>query len=118
MVASSVATIVVTILLSLISPGFAVRTIMLRLIGWAFVAGAAVYRAGLPRWLNAVGRLGFVFVVGYSLFGLGVIYAGADKQHWDEVARDVALVEPLKKPVLIVRPLDYTLIRCLSAPHS
>jgi hypothetical protein len=57
-----------------------------------------------------VGLAAFTVLIGASLATQTAVYAHADKQHWSDVARDVDAVKPLGLPVLLVRPLNYTLI--------
>lgn len=105
-----VGTLAAAILLSLVSPGFALRTIIYALLGWAMLVGAAAFRDKLPVWAYGVGLVSFCAVLAFSLISLVAIYRGADKQRWQEVAADVARIVQLGKPVLLVRPLNYTLI--------
>ncbi len=83
----SVVTVLVAIGMSLLSPGYADRTVLYATLGWALLLGAlAAYplpdRLSLARWLS-LGCVLLVFAV--SLF---TVYSYADKEHWRELARD------------------------------
>ncbi len=92
-------TVVVSVWLSLISPGFAERTVLAATLGWALVAGAAV-SAGLRRdWMMvAGGSLAIVLLA--SATTIGAIYTGAHKQAWRTAAADVATIAPLGMPLV------------------
>jgi mannosyltransferase len=102
--------VVVAVGLSIVSPGFAMRTIIYALIGWGLLLGAAIWQGGLPRWVSWLGIGSYFVSLGLASVTLVALYTGAEKQRWQDVAADVAAVEPLGRPVLIVRPLNYTLI--------
>jgi hypothetical protein len=106
----SVGAYLATIALSYLSPGFAMRTVVYDILGWAVVAGAAAGAAHLPRWAHLTGIAAFAVLIAASLATQTAVYANAEKQHWSEVARDVDSVKALGLPVLLVRPLNYTLI--------
>ena len=101
---------ITTIALSYLSPGFAMRTVVFEALGWAVIAGAAAGATHLPRWLHLTGIALFAVLVAASLATQSAAYGHAEKQHWSEIARDVDAVKPLGLPVLLVRPLNYTLI--------
>ncbi|MEA2573382.1 MAG: mannosyltransferase [Chloroflexia bacterium] len=83
----SIGTVLVAVGLSLLSPGYADRTVMYAVLGWALLLGAlATYE--LPSWIStlrwvSLGCVLLVFVV--SLF---TVYSVADKEHWRELAHD------------------------------
>lgn len=83
-------TIIVGVLLSLISPGYAERTVLFALLGWALLAGAAPVAliAQNRRWQGVIGLVGLAVVTFFSLASLWAIYRGGDKQHWRDLARD------------------------------
>jgi mannosyltransferase len=80
-------TIVVGVGISLISAGYAERTVIYALLGWALVAGAAPVAAMSRRW-RWTGTIGVVAVSFLALASLWAIYRGGDKQHWRDLARD------------------------------
>lgn len=87
-----------------ITPGFAERTILYATFGWAIVCGAAVVAVSIRSLARAavtlVAVLSVAAVMGVSLVTLSTMYATADKQHWRELAGDVARVAPLGFPVI------------------
>ncbi|GIW05004.1 MAG: hypothetical protein KatS3mg059_1624 [Thermomicrobiales bacterium] len=92
-------TVLVSVWISLISPGFAERTVLAATLGWALVAGAAV-SAGLRReWLMAAGG-SLAIVLLASVTTTGAIYTGAHKQAWRTAAADVATIAPLGMPLV------------------
>ena len=104
-------TVATAIVLSAISPGFASRTTLYALLGWVILAGAALLRSrGLPAWVSMTGFGGYALVLLFSLVSLGTIYEGAFKQDWAAMADDVAAMNVRKNQVLIVRPVDSTII--------
>ena len=92
-------TMLVGIWVSLISPGFAERTVLVTTLGWAALVGAAfsIRTSGFST-LIASGCLAVLLLVQTST--LDIIYNGAVKQRWTDATGDVALVEPLKIPVV------------------
>lgn len=106
----SAGTILVAIGMSLISPGYADRTVMYAVLGWALLL-AALATYSLPRWLSLLrwASLGCVLLVfAVSLF---TVYAHADKEHWRELARDtrdaaasgkLVLTYPGPAPVVLI----------------
>jgi mannosyltransferase len=92
-------TLLVAIWISLISPGFAERTVLSATLGWALLLGAA-FREGITRerLLTATGSLGAVALA--SVLTLSAIYGGAQKQDWRDAAAAVAEVAPLGMPLV------------------
>src|SRR5262249_28077617 len=92
-------TLLVSIVISLISPGFAERTVLSATLGWALLLGAA-FREGIgrQRLLGAAGSLGAVALA--SILTLGAIYGGAQKQDWRGASAAVAAVAPLGMPLV------------------
>ncbi|MEA2523987.1 MAG: mannosyltransferase [Thermomicrobiales bacterium] len=92
-------TLLVSIWISLISPGFAERTVLTATLGWALLIGAA-FREGIgrERLLVAAGSLGAVVLA--SLLTLSAIYGGAQKQDWRGAAAAVERVAPLGMPLV------------------
>ncbi|HET9493087.1 MAG TPA: glycosyltransferase family 39 protein [Chloroflexia bacterium] len=106
----SVGAYLATIGLSYLSPGFAMRTVVFDILGWAVIAGAAAGATHIPRSAHLAGLAAFAILIAASLATQSAVYANAEKQHWSEIARDVDVVKHLELPVLLVRPLNYTLI--------
>jgi hypothetical protein len=82
-------TIVVCAGISLISAGYAERTVIFALLGWALVAGA-IAGALLARGWRWAGASALAMLLLLGLVSLWAMYAGGDKQHWRELAHDAA----------------------------
>ena len=82
-------TIIVCAGISLISAGYAERTVIFALVGWTLVAGAAA-AAPLARGWRWAGAGALVVVLLFGLVSLWAMYRGGDKQHWRELAHDAA----------------------------
>jgi hypothetical protein len=93
-------TIVTAALLSLVSPGYADRTVLAAVIGWALVFGA-IAADRIPRGLRAAGWTGAAFTVLMSLVTLRTVYVGGDKQHWSALASQTAVAARLGYPVWV-----------------
>ncbi len=107
-----VGTIVVDITLSLISPGYAERTVLPALLGWAIVVGGAVSGSNmrkLGKWVKAGTLLGAVSLIFISMLTLLSIYTGALKQEWRELAAATASASA-GKPVITYPTIAGTLI--------
>ncbi len=94
--------------LSLLSPGYADRTVMFGVLGWAILLGALPF--GLSGWLKWAGWAGGLSTVAVSLVTLLVLYRGADKQHWRQLAAHTARAADFGKPVWLYPPYTATLI--------
>jgi uncharacterized membrane protein len=92
-------TMLVGIWVSLISPGFAERTVLTTVLGWAALLGAA-FSAKSPRWLKGIASLSLAAVLLVQTSTIDVIYNGAVKQLWTKSTADVAMAAPLKIPVI------------------
>jgi 4-amino-4-deoxy-L-arabinose transferase-like glycosyltransferase len=81
-------TFAVAILVSLVSPGFAERTVLAAVLGWAILLGTAAcgHWSGdgasrwLPRWYNIVAIVGVLLTLVVSGASLRAFYAGATKE--------------------------------------
>jgi hypothetical protein len=104
------ATIVVAILSSLVSPGLGTRTIIYAVLAWSILIGAAFAGGDGVRWERVAGRLGVLAVLGFVVVSNYAMYTSADKQRWQDLSADVASVRQFGKPVLLPRPIDYTII--------
>jgi hypothetical protein len=91
-------TIVVAILVSRVSPGYADRTVLAATVGWAIALGALV-GAARPRWLFSLGLVALVALAALSLDTLAIVRASATKQQYRELLGDAALVAPVGFPV-------------------
>lgn len=106
----SAGTVLVAIGMSLLSPGYADRTVMYAVLGWSLLLGALA-TFSLPRWISLLrwASLGCVLLVfAVSLF---TVYRHADKEHWRELARDtrdaatsgkLVLTYPGPAPVVLI----------------
>jgi len=101
--------IAVAAALSLVSPGYADRTVLVGVIGWALVLGALPF-GRMPGWLKVAGGAGAILTVLVSLLTLRVVYDGADKQHWAELASRAALAARFGEPVWVYGTYAATLI--------
>jgi hypothetical protein len=79
-------TIVTGVALSLIFPGFAKRTVLPGVLGWALLIGAAPFAAGLSRRLKAItlGSAALALLIAGAT--LVATYQNGDKQHWRDLA--------------------------------
>jgi mannosyltransferase len=92
-------TLLVSIWISLISPGFAERTVLSATLGWALLLGAAFHEGvRRERLVAAAASLGVVVLA--SVLTLSAIYGGAQKQDWRGAAAAVERVAPLGMPLV------------------
>ncbi len=110
-------TIATAALISLVTPGFAMRTILSAVLGWAVLVGALGAQVRLPMVGRVLGAGVGVLMLGLALAGLWVIDAGGYKQLWNALAADVQRAAAFNKPILVVRPVTATLID-VYAPHA
>jgi uncharacterized membrane protein len=92
-------TLLVSIWISLISPGFAERTVLTATLGWALIVGAA-FREGLSKDRLALGVASSVTVIGITLLTTSAVITGAQKQDWKDAAAAVDEVAPLGMPLV------------------
>jgi uncharacterized membrane protein len=92
-------TMLVGVWVSLISPGFAERTVLTTVLGWAALLGAA-FSAKTSRLVKGVAVASLIAVLLVQTSTLDVIYNGAVKQQWKTATEDVAMVAPLNIPVV------------------
>jgi 4-amino-4-deoxy-L-arabinose transferase-like glycosyltransferase len=83
----SVGTILVAIGMSLLSPGYADRTVIYSVLGWALLLGALA-TFSLPRWLSLLRWASLVCLLLVFAVSLFTVYTHADKEHWRELAHD------------------------------
>lgn len=92
-------TMLVGVWVSLISPGFAERTVLTSVLGWAALLGAA-FSARTSRVVKGIAAISLVAVLLVQTSTIDVIYNGAVKQQWKTATADVAMVAPLNIPVV------------------
>lgn len=111
-VGAMLATVIVAVLLSLVSPGLGTRTIMYAVMGWAILLGVVIVGGvrTLPAGMRIVGRVAAAGILLFSLLSGWAMYTMADKQRWQDLASDVAAVRRFDKPVLLPRPIDFNII--------
>ncbi|GIW03818.1 MAG: hypothetical protein KatS3mg059_0438 [Thermomicrobiales bacterium] len=95
----SAGTVLVAVWISLISPGFAERTVLAATLGWALLAGAAVSAGTRRNWLIVAACSLAVVLLG-AVSTVGAIFTGAHKQEWRTAAADVATIAPLGMPLV------------------
>jgi hypothetical protein len=103
-------TVATAALISLIEPGFAMRTILPATLGWALLIGALGARVRMGGIVRALGWGVGLILVGLALAGVWVMVAGGYKQLWTALAADVQRAAAFGKPILVVRPVTATLI--------
>ena len=96
-----VGTIVVAVVTSAYSPGFAPRTLLYVVLGWAILVGAATLLRR-PRWLMVVARVGIVGVLLLSVGSLRAMDAGAEKQHYREAAVAGTVAATFGQPLVAI----------------
>jgi mannosyltransferase len=79
-------TIVTGVALSLVFPGYAKRTVLPALLGWALLIGAAPLAAGLSRRWRALSLGSTVLALLIAAATLLATYQNGDKQHWRDLA--------------------------------
>lgn len=96
-----------TILLSLVSPGYADRTILAAVLGWVlFVAALSSFRRSLV--LRTAGLAGLAFVVVISGVALELSDRGSAKQDFRSLAAEIVHRPDL--PIVVLDPVTETLI--------
>jgi hypothetical protein len=104
-----VGTIAVAAGISLISPGFADRTILAATLGWSIALGAAAFGRERAGRLDLVARGGVALALLVSLITFGAYTRGATKTDYRGLARDVATVTQLGTPIVADRWLGSAL---------
>ena len=92
-------TILVGLWITLISPGFAERTILTAVMGWALLIGA-MFNRPLTRLAKAAAMSSVAVVLIVGLITIQTYQTSAIKQRWAEAAEDFALIEPLNIPIV------------------
>jgi hypothetical protein len=100
-----VGTVVTTIAMSQVSPGFAARTMLAAVPGWALLVGASLagpMRGGLEsRWLRRIGVAGWCVMVAVSVATLPTVYANGSRNEFPRIAADLAGQIDLGKPIVL-----------------
>ena len=94
-----IATILVAIWISLISPGFAERTILSAVLGWALLIGA-MFNGRTTKLVRAAASGSVAVVILVSLLTIQTYNTSAVKQRWTDASADMAVLEPLGLPVV------------------
>ena len=89
------------IVVSQISPGFALRTILPATLGWCLIAGAALSRLPLPSPLRAMAVVSCLFLIVASVNALPATYSNQGRTLLvEQAAETIADVAPLDKPIV------------------
>jgi hypothetical protein len=107
--ALALGTLLVGIVVSLAWPGFAERTTLPAVLGWALLVGAAV-TLPLPRPVRLARYAGVAFVLFLAAATLATLYRAADKEHWRALAAAAAQAAETGKPIATYHPFTSTLI--------
>ena len=91
--------IAVAVLASLISPGFAERTILSAAVGWSLLLGAA-FNGRAHRQRTPLAAASLLVILVLCLGTIQNIHASAVKQRWDDASADLAMVSPVQYPVI------------------
>ena len=92
-------TMVIGVWVSLVSPGFAERTVLATVLGWAALVGAA-FSARTSRFVKLVGAASLAILLIVQSSTIGVLYDGAVKEEWRSAAADAEVVSPLDIPLI------------------
>jgi hypothetical protein len=100
-----VGTVVATIALSQLSPGFAARTMLAAVPGWALLASASFARPAVggreSRWLRRIGVAGWCAMLAVSLATLPTVYFNGSRNEFPRLAADLASQIDLGKPIVL-----------------
>lgn len=91
------------VLISELSPGFAVRTLIPATVGWSLLASAVMARdrvVSLPRWLRRIGVAGWCYLLVVSIVALPPVYSNAGRVRWDEASADLARLNTDGSPIV------------------
>ena len=102
-------TVAVAALVSLVSPGYADRTVLAAVLGWSLVLGSLTADR-LPAWVRSAGWLGAIIIVSTCALTLRAIYLGGDKQHWKQLASDTKAASEFGFPVWAYPTYSATLV--------
>ncbi len=108
-------TIAVGAFISVFRAGYAERTVLYALLGWALLAGAAATVTG--RIIRPVAWASLAVTVVLSLMTLWAIYKGGEKQHWRDLAQDSAAALRSGKPLLLYPTVTGVLVDAYQ-PHT
>ena len=96
-------------MISVISPGYADRTVLYAVLGWAILAGAAPF-GGAPTPLRGAGLLSVACILALSVLGVVAIYRGADKERYRDLAAATADAATFGLPIVTNHAVTETLI--------
>jgi mannosyltransferase len=96
---SFIGCIAVAILVSLISPGLAERTILSAVVGWSLLLGAA-FNGRVHRERTSLAAASLFVILALCLGTIQTIHGSAVKQQFDRAAADLAMVAPTNFPVI------------------
>jgi hypothetical protein len=102
-------TLLAGIVVSLAWPGFAERTTLPAVLGWALLVGSAV-TLRLPRLVRLVRYGGVAVVLLIATATIATLYRAADKEHWRDLAAATAEVAQAGKPIATYHPFIPMLI--------
>jgi hypothetical protein len=94
-----ISTIIVAVVVSLISPGFAERTVLSAAIGWALLLGAA-FNGRLDRHRTPLAAISLLVLIGLCLGTIQNIQTHSIKSRWDDATADLAMASPVQYPVI------------------
>jgi 4-amino-4-deoxy-L-arabinose transferase-like glycosyltransferase len=103
-------TIVTGVALSLIFPGYAKRTVLAGVLGWALLIGAALFAAGLSRRLKALTLGSTALALLIAGVTLAATYQNGDKQHWRDLAAATMQAQAASGTVVTYPTVAATLI--------
>lgn len=92
-------TIVVTAVISVVSPSFAERSVLSVSVGWALLLGAA-FNGKRRRSQTFVATASLLFILLICLNSINIIQTYGVKSRWDDAAADLAESQPLHYPVV------------------
>jgi Dolichyl-phosphate-mannose-protein mannosyltransferase len=105
-----VGTFTVAAISSLISPGFAPRTVSYAIFGWAILLGAAVCVRGIPGPSRLVALFAVGLLLAMSAANLQATYVGGDKEHWRDLAADTEQAARFGFPIVTYPAVAPTLL--------
>jgi hypothetical protein len=92
------------VVISKISPGFAVRTLIPATVGWSLLVSAVMARArvtgALPGWLRAIGVAGWCYLLVVSVVALPPVYSNSGRVRWNDASADLARLNTDNAPIV------------------
>jgi hypothetical protein len=116
-------TIVTGVVLSLVFPGYAKRTVLPALLGWALLLGSAPFAAALSRQWRALTLGSTALALLIAGVTLTATYQDGDKQHWRDLATATMQVQAAGGTVVTYPTVAATLIGVyepvvMARPHA